>query len=122
MTRFPEIADYLASLSGDAAVRIAAMCQTVEDEVPQAEGRISYRMPAYFLKGSLVYFSAFKKHIGLYPASARVFEEFRDELSGYKQSGRGTVQFQHNQELPLDLIRRMVAFRAKENLAATSSR
>jgi len=82
-----------------------------------AEGRMSYNMPAYFFNGSLVYFSAFKKHIGFYPASTLVFEAFHEGLAPYKQSGRGTVQFQHAQELPLELFRRIVAFRVRENMS-----
>jgi len=69
------------------------------------------------LHGSLVYFAAFKNHLGFFPASSAVFDEFFDDLAPYKQSGRGTVQFPHNKPLPLDLIRRIVAFRVDENLA-----
>lgn len=114
-SRFPEIEEYLASFSGELRTRLATICDIVETAVPSAEGRVSYKMPAYFLKGSLVYFAGFKKHIGFFPASAAVFNAFRQELAPYKQSGKGTVQFQHNQELPLDLIRRMVVFRVDEN-------
>lgn len=116
-TAFPPIAGYIDTLSGDVRDRIASICHVVESVAPQAEGRISYHMPAYFLDGSLVYFSAFQKHIGFFPASVGVFEAFRDELSAYPQSGRGTVQFPHKVDLPLELIRRMVEFRVAENLA-----
>lgn len=116
-TAFPPIAAYLDTLAGEVRDRVASICRTVESVAPQAEGRISYQMPAYFLQGSLVYFSAFRKHIGFFPASAAVFEAFRDELSPYPQSGRGTVQFPHKQALPLELIRRMVEFRVAENHA-----
>ena len=33
--------------------------------------KISYRMPSFFLKGTLIHFAAFKKHIGLYPPVRR---------------------------------------------------
>ena len=62
-----------------------------------------------------MYFCAFKKHIGFYPASMTVFDEFRDELKGFKQSGRGTIQFPYSSNLPLGLIKKIVAFRVKEN-------
>jgi uncharacterized protein YdhG (YjbR/CyaY superfamily) len=61
----------------------------------------------------LVYFGAYKNHIGLY-ATPGGHSAFADELSGYKQ-GKGSVQFPLNQPLPLDLIARIVEFRVEEN-------
>jgi len=114
-TGFPPIDDYISTLAPEIGDRIYQICQAVGEVAPAAEGRISYNMPAFFHKGRLVYFCAFKRHIGFYPASMKVFEEFRDELAEFKQSGRGTVQFPHDSELPIDLIRRIVEFRVKEN-------
>ena len=71
-------------------------------------------MPAFYLNGRpLVYFAGFKKHTGFYPIPSGM-EAFKEELSAYKQ-GKGSVQFPLNKPLPLDLIRRIVEFRAKEN-------
>jgi uncharacterized protein YdhG (YjbR/CyaY superfamily) len=63
----------------------------------------------------LVYFCAFKKHIGFYPASMTVFDKFHDELKEFKQSGRGTIQFPYSSDLPLGLIKQIVEFRIEEN-------
>jgi uncharacterized protein YdhG (YjbR/CyaY superfamily) len=71
-------------------------------------------MPAYFLGDRLVYFCAFKKHIGFYPASMVIFRKFEDELKAFKQSGKGTIQFPHNQPLPLELIKQIIKYRAKK--------
>ena len=109
------VAEYAASLAPEIRERILRLRQIVLEEAPSAEERISYRMPAYFLDGRLVYFCAFKNHIGFYPVGTTVFQAFADELRPYKQSGKGTVQFPHSQPLPDDLIRRMVAFRVREN-------
>ncbi len=83
---------------------------------PEAEEGISYKMPAYKLKGKpLVYFAAFPNHIGFYPIPTGI-SKFQKELSVYKQ-GKGSVQFPLDKPVPLDLIRRIVLFRVKENLA-----
>lgn len=71
-------------------------------------------MPAYKLnKKPLVYFAAFKNHIGFY-ASPSGHSEFSKELSKYKQ-GKGSVQFLVNKPLPLDLVKRITDFRVREN-------
>ena len=71
-------------------------------------------MPGYYLNGKpLVYFAAFKNHIGFY-ATPNGHEAFKKELSQYKQ-GKGSVQFPLKEEIPYELIRKIVKFR-KENL------
>lgn len=112
---FASIDEYIQGQDEKARKRLSQICKVISAAAPQAEGRISYRMPAFFYRGRLVYFCAFKKHIGFYPASMTVFSNFRDELKGFKQSGRGTIQFPHEAELPLGLIRKIVEFRIKEN-------
>ena len=80
-----------------------------------AEETISYQMPAYKYHGMLVYFAAYKNHIGFYPGTSGI-KKFSKDLSGYKGS-KGTVQFPLDKPLPLKLITAMTAFRKKENLA-----
>jgi uncharacterized protein YdhG (YjbR/CyaY superfamily) len=62
----------------------------------------------------LIYFAAYKKHVGLYPAPIGSVE-FKEEMSVYG-SGKGTVKFPLDKPIPFDLISRIVKFRAKENL------
>lgn len=88
----------------------------IKSAVPEAEEKISYNMPSFRYHGRLLYYGAFKNHIGFYPASRAVFEKFKDKLKIYKQSGRGTVQFPHDKTLPVDLIKRIAIYRAKENI------
>ncbi|HUI72141.1 MAG TPA: DUF1801 domain-containing protein [Spirochaetia bacterium] len=111
------IDEYLAAQDEEVRKRLDGICRIVRETAPKAEGRISYAMPAFFYNGRLVYFCAFKKHIGFYPASMTVFRKFKDELKGFKQSGRGTVQFPYAAPLPVGLIKKIVAFRVKENEA-----
>jgi uncharacterized protein YdhG (YjbR/CyaY superfamily) len=77
-------------------------------------------MPTFFLKGNLVYFAAWKKHIGFY-AIPSANEAFANELSAYTVS-KGAVQFPLDQPLPVDLITRMVKFRVAENLAKAETK
>jgi uncharacterized protein YdhG (YjbR/CyaY superfamily) len=95
------------------------MRQTIKEAAPDAEEVISYKMPAFKYHGMLVYFAAYKKHIGFY-ALPTGHSEFKEELSVYKQ-GKGSVQFPLNQALPLDLITKMVKFRVLENLKGKSA-
>lgn len=81
---------------------------------------MAYGMPAYKTnKKTLVYFAAFKHHIGFYATHSGP-SQFKEELSEYKQ-GKGSVQFRLNRPIPYDLIERIVQFRVAENdLLATS--
>lgn len=76
---------------------------------PDAEETIKYRIPTFVLKGNLIHFGAFQKHIGLYPAPRGV-SEFDEALSAY-EGAKGTVRFPLDQPIPYDLIRRIVEFR-----------
>lgn len=94
--------------------RLRQMREMVRINAPDAVECIAYGMPAYKMKGRpLVYFAAFKAHIGFY-ALPSAQAEFRAELALFKQ-GKGSVQFPLNEPLPLDLISRMVRYRVGES-------
>jgi uncharacterized protein YdhG (YjbR/CyaY superfamily) len=87
---------------------------------PGAVESISYGMPAYKLNGKpLVYFAAFKNHIGFY-ATPTGHEAFAKELSIYKQ-GKGSVQFPVNKPMPLKLVAEMVKFKVAGNSEKTKT-
>ncbi len=87
---------------------------TIKKAAPNAEELISYQMPAYKYNGPLVYFAAYKNHIGFYPTPSGI-EAFKKELLVYKGS-KGAVQFPLDGKLPLDLITKIVKYRLKQNL------
>ncbi len=91
------------------------MRETIRKAAPKAEETISYGMPAYKLKGTLVWFAAHSNHIGFYPGVSGI-AAFKKELSPYK-SAKGSVQFPVDEPLPLGLVARIVKFRLKEALA-----
>jgi len=93
---------------------------TIREAAPDAEEKISYRMPTFYLKGNLVHFAAFRNHIGFYPTPSGI-ERFKQEISAYKSS-KGAVQFPLDQPIPYDLISKIVKFRVKENLEKAKSK
>jgi uncharacterized protein YdhG (YjbR/CyaY superfamily) len=101
---------YIARFDGITRTRLEHMRRIIRDTAPQANESIAYKMPAYKLDGKpLVYFAGYPHHIGLY-ATPNGHEAFAKEFSVYKQ-GKGSVQFPHDQPLPVDLVRRVVEFR-----------
>ena len=88
--------------------------ETIRQAAPDAEETISYKMPAFRFHGMLVYFAAYKNHIGFYPTSSGI-TAFEKQLSGYKTS-KGAVQFPIREDLPFELVRQIVAFRVEEQL------
>jgi len=117
---FRSIDEYISSFPSNVQEKLKAIRSAIHAEAPQAEERISYQMPTYFLNGNLVHFAAQKHHIGFYPTPSAI-QKFRGELSPYKYS-KGAVQFPLDQPLPLNLISRMVAFRVQENLPKRASK
>lgn len=107
--------DYLEHFPKDAQQRLQRMRLTIKKAAPQAKEKISYGIPAFTLNGMLVWFAAFKNHIGFYPRTSAI-AAFKKELSAYK-GAKGSVQFPFNKPLPISLIERMVKFRVKENLS-----
>jgi uncharacterized protein YdhG (YjbR/CyaY superfamily) len=71
-------------------------------------------MPTFFLNGNLVHFAGYAKHIGFYPTPSGI-EAFKKDLLKYKYS-KGSVQFSIDEQLPVELIKKIVQFRVKENM------
>jgi len=111
---FETIDEYIATFPEDIQTILEALRATIRAAAPEAEERISYQMPTFALHGNLVYFAALKNHIGFYPTSSGI-AAFQQELSRYEGS-KGAVRFPINQPLPMDLIRKIVAYRVAENL------
>ena len=107
--------DYLEGFPKSVQHRLQKVRLTVKKAAPQAKEKISYGIPAFTLNGMLVWFAAFKNHIGFYPRTSAI-AAFKKELSAYK-GAKGSVQFPFDKPLPLTLIGRMVKFRVKENLS-----
>ena len=105
--------DYIASFPEEIQIILQELRATIKASAPGVEERISYQMPAFALKGILVYFGIHKNHIGFYPTSSGI-QAFRRELSIYEGS-KGAVRFPTGQPLPLELISKIVKYRVAEN-------
>lgn len=104
------IDDYIKSFPKDVQNILGKIRQSIKEAVPEAEETISYRMPAFKLKGRiLVYFAAFRRHIGLYPPAPR---EFKNEVSKY-EGPKGNLKFPTGDPIPYDLVTKIVLFRKK---------
>ena len=114
------IDEYIGAFPNDVQEILEKVRATIQKAAPEAKEKISYSMPAFEQNGILVYFAAFKNHIGLY-ALPSGHEKFKEELSKYK-SGKGSVQFPLKDKIPYDLITKIVKFRVKENLEKTKKK
>jgi uncharacterized protein YdhG (YjbR/CyaY superfamily) len=122
-TAHENIDEYIAGFPQDVQERLEQIRMTIRKAAPGAEETISYRIPAFKLNGPLIYFAAFKAHIGMYPITTAVREKYKKELSVY-EGGKGTVRFPFERPIPYSLIGKIVKFKIKENLerAETKSR
>lgn len=103
---------YIHSFSEEIQGRLNEIRSCIFENVSEAEEAISYGMPAYKYKGKpLVYYAAYKKHIGFY-ATPSGHEAFKEALSHFKQ-GKGSVQFPINEKLPIKLIQEIVVFKKR---------
>jgi uncharacterized protein YdhG (YjbR/CyaY superfamily) len=94
--------------------RMKILRKLIHNTAPEANERMAYGMPTFYLYGNLIHFACFTNHIGIFPGSSGV-EHFLPELTQYKTS-KGTIQIPHMMELPLNLIQRIVEFRIEENV------
>lgn len=109
-----EIDNYISGFPQDVQVILRKIRTIIQQSAPEAVESMAYGMPAYKTnKKPLVYFAAFKNHIGFY-ATPSGHSEFKRDLSKYKQ-GKGSVQFPLDQPMPYELIELMVKFRVEEN-------
>ena len=112
------IDDYIARFSPENQAILEKIRCTIQDAVPTAQETISYQMPTFTLNGVLLYFAAFKKHIGLYPpvnGDARL-EKVISRYAGPK----GNLQFPLDQPIPYGLIAKLAKLRAAQNRSKAS--
>jgi len=108
------IDEYIADFPHDVQEILEKIRMTIRKAAPDAGETIKYGIPTFTLKGNLVHFGAYRKHVGFYPAPTGL-EEFKEELSAYEGS-KGTVRFPLDKPIPFDLITKIVKFRVKESL------
>ena len=113
-TNYQSIDEYIGTFPDDIQLRLENMRQIIKSVIPDAIETISYQIPTFKINNkNIVHFSAYKKHIGLYPGPSAI-EHFKEELSQYKWS-KGAVQFPLDNPIPSELVKKIVIFRAREN-------
>jgi uncharacterized protein YdhG (YjbR/CyaY superfamily) len=108
--------EYIQSFPAKVQEKLRELRETIRGQAPQAVEKVSYRMPAYYLKGYFLFFAGFAKHIGFYPLPSAI-KKFKKDLTNYK-TAKGSVQFPINEPLPIDLIKKIVKFRVAEKMKA----
>ncbi len=111
------IDEYMATAPAEVQPVLQAIRATIRQAAPLAQERISDRMPAFFQgKKALVYFGAFKQHIGLYPPVRQ--PSLLTQVARYA-GPKGNLQFPLSEPMPHALISQIVRARLQEVAAAT---
>ena len=106
--------DYLAALADDQRKALQKLRDTIRSAAPDASEAISYQMPAFTYQGrGLVSYAAFKDHFSLFPMSLGVMADYESELQPFV-SGKGTIRFTADRQLPIALVRKIVKARMEE--------
>ena len=113
MNKPTDIDAYISDFPESTQKLLQEVRSIVKQAAPLAAEVISYGMPAFRQDGMLVYFAAFKNHIGFYPIPSAI-DAFKEDLSAFKCT-KGSVHFPLDKPLPAELITRIVTFRLSEN-------
>ena len=115
------IDEYIAAFPQEVQDLLEQIRATIKEAAPEAKETISYNMPGFTLNGHyLVYFAAYKKHIGMYPVPTGD-AEFNAELSTYV-AGKGTVRFPFDKPIPFNLIHTMVTYLVQATLERAAAK
>ncbi|MGE5498776.1 MAG: iron chaperone [Syntrophothermus sp.] len=119
--KFENTDQYISVFPEETKKMLEKLRKAIKQAAPKAEEVISYNMPALKFHGILVYYAAHTSHIGFYPGSAAVQDQFKKELAAYKTS-KGTVQFPAGTQIPVTLVKNIVRFRVSQNLEKAASK
>jgi|SRR5580704_803644 uncharacterized protein YdhG (YjbR/CyaY superfamily) len=108
------IDEYIGAFSPEVQEILERIRLTIRSVAPAAQETISYGIPAFTQSGVLVYFAAFKNHIGFYPPVSGD-AKIQKAISPYA-GPKGNLRFPLNQPIPYSLIERIVKLRVKQNM------
>ncbi|MDR1784921.1 MAG: DUF5655 domain-containing protein [Spirochaetaceae bacterium] len=106
--------EYIAGFSPEVREKLSAIRQTIRGAAPEALEKISYQMPAFWQRGVLIYFAAFKDHLSIFPGAEAV-TAFKHELEDYSTS-KGTILVPYDKPVPYELIEKITLFRIDQGL------
>ena len=109
-----EIDNYLDALDEPKRTALQALRTTILEIVPEAEQGLSYRVPAFRVRGKVVAgFAAFKEHLSYLPFSGSVLEALGDEVRGYTMT-KSSLHFPVERPLPKTLVERLITARLNQ--------
>jgi uncharacterized protein YdhG (YjbR/CyaY superfamily) len=109
-----EVDAYLRGLEEPKRSTLQALRQTILEIVPDAEQVISYRVPAFRVRGKVVAgFAAFKEHLSYLPFSGSVLGQLGEELAGYTMT-KSALHFPVDRPLPKALVEKLIQVRLAE--------
>jgi uncharacterized protein YdhG (YjbR/CyaY superfamily) len=115
-----DIDEYISRFPADVQAVLQRVRETIRRAALDAEETISYQMPAFRQHGILVYFAAWKKHIGLYPPISG--DEALEKAVACYAGPKGNLQFPLDEPIPYDLIARIVKHRVKQDSAKAAGK
>lgn len=115
-----DINAYISEFSDDVQAVLEKIRETIRDAAPDATEVISYQMPAFKQHGILVYFAAWKKHIGLYPPISG--DDALEKAVAPYAGPKGNLQFPLDEPIPFNLIERIVKLRVKQDAEKTAAK
>jgi uncharacterized protein YdhG (YjbR/CyaY superfamily) len=107
------IDEYIAAAPEAVRPILEKIREIIRVAAPDAQEVISYRMPAFRQHGILLYFAAFKNHIGLFPP-VEGDEKLEKAIAPYA-GPKGNLKFPLGQPMPYGLIERIARLRAKQD-------
>ena len=113
------IDDYIATFPPDIQAVLRKIRTTIAKALPKAREKISYRIPAFVDEGDIIYFAAFKKHIGLYPPVRD--PQLKKEVARWA-GPKGNLQFPLTERIPYALIGRIAKVQARQTAARAAAR
>lgn len=111
--KYNTVDEYIERQAENTKAHLVKIRNIILNAAPNACEIISYGMPAYKIYSVLVYFAANKNHIGFYPTASPI-QVFEAELADFKTS-KGAIRFPLNEEIPLELVQKIVKFRIEED-------
>lgn len=114
MKKAEDIDEYISWFPENVQKIMQKIRATIKKAAPEAKETINYAIPAFTLEGNLIFFAAYKNHIGMYPRP-RKDEALNKELASYK-GGKGTIQFPLDEPIPYALITKVVKYRVQDNM------
>ena len=109
-----DVDEYLRSIEEPKHTTLQALRRTIREVLPEAEQVISYRVPAFRIRGKDVAgFAAFKDHLSYLPFSGSVLGQLADELDDYTMT-KSSLHFPVDRPLPKALVKKLIAARLAE--------